>query len=217
MSNIIITGSSRGIGAAIAKEWCYRSKENLYYPISRWSDFDITNFKKFEEFIKNFDEFIKEDEKYYPTALINNAGIVEQGSIFETNIESINRQFNVNFNAVFNCIKQYAKFCINKKIKGKIINIASTAGLGARSGRSIYAATKAALINFSLSMSEELKPYGIKVYCVCPGAVNTDMRHELFPDDDFTNMLQPEEVGIFVCDLIENGKFIDNQVLEVKK
>ena len=217
MSNIIITGSSRGIGAAIAKEWCYRSKENLYYPISRWSDFDITNFKKFEEFIKNFDDFNKEDKKYYPIALINNAGIAEQGSIFETSIKSINKQFNVNFNAVFNCTKQYVKFCINKKIKGKIVNIASTAGLGARPGRSIYAATKAALINFSLSMSEELKPYGIKIYIVCPGAVNTDMRHELEPDDDFKNMLQPHEVGKFICNLIESDNLLNGQILEVKK
>ena len=210
MSNIIITGSSRGIGAAIAKEWCYRSKENLYYPISRWSDFDITNFKKFEEFIKNFDE-------YYPIALINNAAIAVQGSILETDMNIVKKQFNINFNAIVNTTKEYTKFCINKKIKGKIINIASTAGLGARPGRAIYAATKAALINFSLSMSEELKPYGIKIYIVCPGAVNTDMRHELEPDDDFKNMLQPHEVGKFICNLIESDNFLNGQILEVKK
>ena len=214
MNNIIVTGSSRGIGAAIAKEWCKRDEKNLYYQISRWNDFDISDFKQFEEFMKDFYNFPKE---YYPIALINNAAIAVQGSILETDMNIVKKQFNINFNAIVNTTKEYTKFCINKKIKGKIINIASTAGLGARPGRAIYAATKAALINFSLSMSEELKPYGIKVYCICPGAVNTDMRHNLEPDDDFKNMLQPDELGKFICELIENGKFLDNQILEVRK
>lgn len=215
MNSIIITGSSRGIGAAIAKQWCKRNKNNLYYAISKYNDFDVTNFKQFEKCIKDFYDF--ESDYYLPYALINNAGVAEQGNILEIDIDSIDRQFNVNFKAVVNCTQQYAKFCIKKKIKGKIINICSTAGLGARPGRSIYAASKAALINFSLSMSEELKPYGIKVYCICPSAVNTDMRRFLEPDDNFENMLQPEEVGTFVCDLIENGKYLDNHILEVKK
>ena len=214
MNNIIVTGSSRGIGAAIAKEWCKRGEKNLYYQISRWSDFDISDFKQFEEFMKDFYNFSKE---YYPIALINNAAIAVQGSILETDMNIVKKQFNINFNAIVNTTKEYTKFCINKKIKGKIVNIASTAGLGARPGRAIYAATKAALINFSLSMSEELKPYGIKIYIVCPGAVNTDMRHELEPDDDFKNMLQPHEVGKFVCNLIESNNFLDGQILEVKK
>ncbi|WP_428025042.1 SDR family NAD(P)-dependent oxidoreductase [Arcobacter sp.] len=214
MNNIIITGSSRGIGAATAKEWCKRGEKNLYYQISRWSDFDISDFKQFEEFMKDFYNF---SEEYYPIALINNAAIAVQGSILETDMNIVKKQFNINFNAIVNTTKEYTKFCINKKIKGKIINIASTAGLGARPGRAIYAATKAALINFSLSMSEELKPYGIKIYIVCPGAVNTDMRHELEPDDDFKNMLQPHEVGKFICNLIESDNFLNGQILEVKK
>jgi len=214
LSNIIITGSSRGIGAATAKEWCKRDKKNLYYQISRWSDFDISDFKQFEEFIKDFYNF---SEEYYPIALVNNAAIAVQGSILETDMNIVKKQFNINFNAIVNTTKEYTKFCINKKIKGKIINIASTAGLGARPGRAIYAATKAALINFSLSMSEELKPYGIKIYIVCPGAVNTDMRHELEPDDDFKNMLQPHEVGKFICNLIESDNLLNGQILEVKK
>lgn len=214
MNNIIITGSSRGIGAATAKEWCKRGEKNLYYQISRWSDFDISDFKQFEEFMKDFYNF---SEEYYPIALINNAAIAVQGSILETDMNIVKKQFNINFNAIVNTTKEYTKFCINKKIKGKIINIASTAGLGARPGRAIYAATKAALINFSLSMSEELKPYGIKIYIVCPGAVNTDMRHQLEPDDDFKNMLQPHEVGKFICNLIESDNFLNGQILEVKK
>lgn len=214
MSNIIITGSNRGIGNAIAKEWTKRNNNNCYYGFTRWNDLDVTDIDS----IKHFFEILKNTIDYQePIALINNAAIVESGTILELSNESWQNQFNINVNGVFNCCKEYIKFCIENNIKGKIVNIASTAGLGGRPGRAAYAATKAAIINFSFSLAEELKLYEIKVYIVCPGAVDTDMRHYLVPDDNFDNMMKPEEVGTFVCDLIEDGKYLDNQILEVKR
>jgi 3-oxoacyl-[acyl-carrier protein] reductase len=214
MSNIIITGSNRGIGNCISKEWAKRNNDNCYYGFTRWNDLDVTDINS----IKHFFKILKNTIDYQkPIALINNAAIVESGTILELSNESWQNQFNVNVNGVFNCCKEYIKFCIENNIKGKIINIASTAGLGGRPGRAAYAATKAAIINFSFSLAEELKLYGIKVYIICPGAVDTDMRHYLVPDDNFENMMKPEEVGTFVCDLIEDGKYLDNQILEVKK
>lgn len=214
MSNIIITGSNRGIGNAIAKEWAKRNNDNCYYGFTRWNDLDVTDINSIKHFFKILKNTIDYQE---PIALINNAAIVESGTILELSNESWQNQFNVNVNGVFNCCKEYIKFCIENNIKGKIFNIASTAGLGGRPGRAAYAATKAAIINFSFSLAEELKLYEIKVYIVCPGAVDTDMRHYLVPDDNFDNMMKPEEVGTFVCDLIEDGKYLDNQILEVKR
>lgn len=217
--NIIITGSSKGIGAAIGKEWSkagVRNKDNYgYYGISKWNDLDVTNYEKVETYLTELFEDIKIIQ--FPIALINNAGIIKMGSIFETNIDDWKSQFDVNIHALFNCSKIYSQLCVKYKIPGKIINIASTAGLGARPGRAAYAATKAAVINFSLSMSEELKPYNIKVYCVCPGACDTDMRHYINPDDNFETMLKPADIGKFVVDLIADGKYLDNQVLTIKK
>lgn len=214
MSNIIITGSNRGIGNAIAKEWAKRNNDNCYYGFTRWNDLDVTDINSIKHFFKILKNTIDYQE---PIALINNAAIVESGTILELSNESWQNQFNINVNGVFNCCKEYIKFCIENNIKGKIFNIASTAGLGGRPGRAAYAATKAAIINFSFSLAEELKLYEIKVYIVCPGAVDTDMRHYLVPDDNFDNMMKPEEVGTFVCDLIEDGKYLDNQILEVKR
>lgn len=220
--NIIITGSSRGIGAAIAKKWCELGVKNNanygYYGLSKWNDLDVTNYEKIEKYLTElFDNFKFNPVEDMPIALINNAGIIKVGSIFETNIEDWKSQFDVNSHALFNCSKIYSQLCVKYKIPGKIINIASTAGLGARSGRAAYAATKAAVINFSLSMSEELKPYNIKVFCVCPGACDTDMRHYINPDDNFETMLKPTDIGKFVVDLIADGKYLDNQILTIKK
>jgi NAD(P)-dependent dehydrogenase (short-subunit alcohol dehydrogenase family) len=199
---VVVTGSERGIGKAIARELCKRG--HFYYGFSRWNDIDISNYSCVQ---KAFDEL----KNTPPEVLINNAGIVEIGGILELTPDAWHRQFAVNMNGIFYCTKEYVR--IVKEVGGKIINIASTAGLGARPGRSAYAASKAAVINFSLSMAEELRPYGIKVYCIAPGAVNTDMRHEIAPDDDFENMMQPEELTRLVVDIVEDGHMLDNQVI----
>jgi NAD(P)-dependent dehydrogenase (short-subunit alcohol dehydrogenase family) len=221
VDTIIITGSSRGIGAAIGKEWSKSGVKNNanygYYGISKWNDLDVTNYKKIENYMTVLFYDLKKHKRNLPIALINNAGIVKVGSIFETDINDWKYQFDVNVHGLFNCSKIYSKLCIKYKIPGKIINISSTAGLGARAGRAAYSASKAAVINFSLSMAEELKPYNIKVYCVCPGACDTDMRHYINPDDNFKSMMKPNEIGKFVIDLIVDGKFLDGQILEVKR
>jgi len=202
---VIVTGSERGIGKAMARELCNRG--HFYYGFSRWNDIDVSDYACVQ---RAFDELSEEP----PDVLINNAGIVELGSILELTEESWKRQFEVNMNGVFYCTKEYVR--IAKNTGGKIINIASTAGTGARPGRSAYAASKAAVINFSLSMAEELKPYGIKVYCVAPGACDTDMRHEIAPDDDFENMLSPGQLARFIVDIAEDGYMLDNQVITMR-
>ncbi len=209
MSNpmkVIVTGSERGIGKEIARELCRRG--HYYYGFSRWHDIDVSDYDCIR---RVFDELADEP----PEALINNAGIIELGSILELSPEAWQKQFDVNLNGVFYCSKEYAR--IAKNTGGKIINIASTAGFGPRPGRSAYAASKAAVMNFSLSIAEELRPYGIKVYCVAPGAVATDLRRQIAPDDDFENMMQPGELARFVVDIVEGGEMLDGQVIQARR
>ena len=204
--NVIVTGSERGIGKEIARELCRRG--HYYYGFSRFNDIDVSDYNCIQ---RAFSELADKP----PEALVNNAGVIELGSVLELTPEAWKKQMDINLNGVFYCTKEYVK--IAKNTGGKIINIASTAGLGARPGRSAYAASKAAVINFSLSMAEELRPYGIKVYCIAPGAVNTDMRKQIAPDDDFADMLQPEELAKFVVDIIEDGQMLDGQVIQVRR
>src|SRR4030067_484416 len=137
MKSIIITGSNRGLGQALAKESSKRGY--FYYPICRWNDIDVTDYEALSNFYK---------EMELPEALINNAGIYKGGSILEMNVQDWQEVINVNLNGIFNNAKLYAELCIRNKIPGKIINIASTAGLGARPGRAAYAAVEAILIIF---------------------------------------------------------------------
>ena len=204
----IITGASRGMGAAIAKEFSKRG--HFYYDFSRWNNIDVS---VYESIKAGFEDFYHPESKL-PEVLINNAGTVELGSILELSPEDWEKQFAVNMHGVFYCCKEYVKLLRAKNKPGKIINIASTSGiLTPRPGRSAYAASKAAVVSFSLSLAEELKPYGIKVYCIAPGACNTDLRKKIYPDDDFENMMQPEELARFVVDIAEGGEMLDGQVI----
>ena len=205
--NAIITGSGRGIGKEIAREVCRRG--GYFYGFSRYWDVDVTDYECLHKAFAGLAEV-----ELFPDVLINNAGIVEMGTVLELSPESWKKQFDVNLNGVFYCCKEYIKLLKLKKRQGKIINIASTSGmLTPRPGRSAYAASKAAVISLSLSLSEELKQDHIQVYCIAPGACNTDLRKQIYPDDDFENMMQPEELAKFVVDIAENGYMMDNQVI----
>jgi len=212
---IIITGSSKGLGQEIAKKWCISSKDNednVYYGLSRWNDLDIAKFEEIQAYISG----LAHDDNV-PVALINNAGICIPGNTIDMKIEDLQKQFNVNFFGLVNATQTYIKLCLKYRFKGKIINIASTAGLGARPGRCGYSSSKAAVINFSLSLARELKEYGIKVYTICPGAFDSEMRRKIAPEDDFEKMLKPDEIADFIIDIINNGKFLDNQIIYTVK
>jgi short-subunit dehydrogenase len=211
MKNIIITGNSRGIGKAIEEKWT-KNNNNKCIGISRSNGIDLTDYESVKKIIS--DSFLTDNK---PIALINNAGIVKLGTILETSIEDFKSQFDINVTGLFYSSKIYTEMCIKYGIKGKIINIASTAGLGSRAGRSVYSATKAAVINYSLSLSEELRNYKIKVYCICPAAVDTSMRKYINPDDNFDTMLKPYQIAKTIYDLIVFDNCFDNQIIKIQK
>lgn len=210
MSNIIITGSGGKLGSAIAKKWCMSDKDRNYYGLSKWNNLDITDCKNVSEFFYNLNDL--------PTALINNAGICIPGNILESTMDDVKEQFEVNFFAMVNLCKTYVDFCILNDIPGKIINIASTAGTGVRPDRFAYAASKAAVISFSLSLSESLKENNIKVYCISPEAFGSKMRFKICPDDDFENMLKADEVADFIISILDKDiPFLDGQNIIIRR
>ena len=208
---IIVTGSERGIGKAITKE--LEARNHSCYGFSRRNGIDVADYKcvvgAFEELSRN------PSEGSSPEILINNAGTVEMGTVLELSPEGWKKQIEVNLNGVFYCCKEFIK--MRKNLGGKIINIASTSAIGPRPGRSAYAASKAAVVSLSLSLAEECRPYGIKVYCISPGACDTDLRHKINPDDDFANMMKPYELANFVADIVEDGYMLDSQVIMARR
>lgn len=226
----VITGASRGIGRAIAVELSRagysvvivaRHVDELgetlnsmtSYPTSKHSLISA-DVQREEEVSRLFAEIA--DEHGCADILINNAGYVDPVGILEMTVENWNRTLATNLTSAFLCTREFVR--MNKQRGGKIVNIASTAGLSARPGWSAYAASKAALINFSLTMSEELKPYNIKVYCVAPGRTATALRAKLAPGEDQSQILQPWAVAQLVRFLVSpGGDFIDQQVIVIRK
>ena len=199
---IIITGASKGIGKEMAITFSSHGAKTVL--ASR-------NDKRMEEFKEQLhgDWMIHKTDvcneqsvhalveavmaKYGRIdVLVNNAGFVEPVGLLEMSLELWEKTIATNLTGCFLCTREVVRFM--KKTGGKIVNIASTAGLTPRSGWSAYAASKAGVINFSLTMAEELRLNNIKVFCVCPGRTATVLRRKLAPDEDPTTIMQPKAV-----------------------
>jgi 3-oxoacyl-[acyl-carrier protein] reductase len=105
--------------------------------------------------------------------LVNNAGIWKYGAIGSMTPQQWDETLDVNLKGVFLFCNEITRYM--KRRGGKIINIASTAGQRGEAFHSHYAASKAGVIAFTKSIASELAPYGINVNCVAPGWVETDM------------------------------------------
>ena len=149
--------------------------------------------------------------------LVNNAGFVDPVGILEMTTENWDRVMETNLRGTFLFTREAVRYSMKER-GGKIINIASTAGISPRPGWSAYAASKAGVVNFSLTMSDELREYGIKVYCISPGRTATELRRILAPDEDPSTILQPEDIAETVAFLLSAaGDYVDGQSIVVRK
>ena len=115
--------------------------------------------------------------------LVNNAGIWTYGKMGNMDEEVWKETMRVNLDGVFYSCNAVVPFMKEKK-KGWIINVSSTAGVRGEAFHSHYAASKGAIISLTKSLAAELASYGIRVNCVAPGWVDTDMCAETFRDVD---------------------------------
>ena len=194
--NVIITGTNRGIGRAMveafaregASVWAHARKENdafekdmantaaKYNVEIRPIYFELTDYEMMKNAIKKI-----RSTKLPVDALINNAGII-YNALFQMSSEAnLREQFEVNFFSVFFFTQYISKLMVHQK-KGSIINIASSAAIDGNSGKSVYGATKAAIITMTNSIAEELGASGIRANCIAPGITETDMLATM-PDD----------------------------------
>ena len=203
--NVLVTGGSRGIGAATVKLFAelnanvsfnYHENENAasrvlaeiepYRGKYLAEKCDIINPDEIKAFVaKTLQNFSSID------ILVNNAGIWEYGAIDTMSANDWRRTIQVNLDSVFYFSQLVVSAMKKSKIKGRIINIASTAGQRGEAFHSHYAASKGAIISFTKSLATELGPDGILVNCVAPGWVDTDMSHEaiLEEGDNIRNLI----------------------------
>lgn len=116
--------------------------------------------------------------------LVNNAGIWTYGEMGNMDEEVWSQTMKVNLDGVFYVCNAVVPLMKERK-RGWIINVSSTAALRGEAFHSHYAASKGALVSLSKSLAVELAPFNIRVNCVAPGWVDTDMCAEVFGDSDF--------------------------------
>jgi 3-oxoacyl-[acyl-carrier protein] reductase len=190
--NVVVTGGSRGIGAAAVKLFArlnanvsfnYHSNQTAADAVmNQINSFggkyiaekcDISDPNQIKLFVDNtLNTFSSID------ILVNNAGIWEYGAIDTMSAEEWLRTIRINLDSVFYFTQLVVSAMKKAKSGGRIINIASTAGQRGEAFHSHYAASKGAIISFTKSLATELGPDDILVNCVAPGWVDTDMSHE---------------------------------------
>lgn len=182
----LVTGASRGIGEAILRELHFQGAEvilhygNSYEKAKKISDelscemrqADLRNPKDVESLFDGIDRL---------DILVNNAGITKDGLLMQLSLEDWMAPIDVNLTAPFLLCKQ-ASFMMMQQRCGSIINISSTSGINPNRGQSNYAAAKAALYAMTKSLARELAKKKVRVNCVAPGFIETEMTKDLPKD-----------------------------------
>jgi 3-oxoacyl-[acyl-carrier protein] reductase len=146
--------------------------------------------------------------------LVNNAGVARFAPVIEAKPDDWRAMLEVNLFGPLYCTQAVLPSMIERK-RGWIINIASSAGVRGYVEQSGYCASKHALIGFSKVLALETQRHGIRVHCICPGAVDTDMARTNRNIDDPADWMQPEEVAETVVFLASLGgvAMVDNVVM----
>lgn len=153
--------------------------------------------------------------------LVNNAGVAGQALFQDISDEMWNRYLGVNLGGARNAIRAVLPHMLSEK-RGCIVNISSIWGLRGASCEAAYACTKAALIALTRSLALELAPSGIRVNCVAPGVINTDMvqvlgqetLRDLAEQTPLGRLGTPEDVaGAVAFFASERASFLTGQVL----
>ena len=235
MKTVLVTGGARGIGAACAEAFAARginvavnylsSRAAAEALASRLSGkygvralavrADVSSAAEVEEMFGKVNAAFGGVD-----VLINNAGISLIKTADETTEEEWDRLFAVNVKAAHLTVRAALPHMISEKA-GSIVNVSSMWGISGASCEAAYSASKAALIGYTKALAKELGLSGIRVNCVCPGAIDTDMnaslsrevRRSLAESAALGRMGKAEEVAKTVAFLALDADFVTGQVL----
>jgi len=234
----LISGASRGIGKATALYFAqagsdlvinyFRNKKQAQIVASKAERFGVNaeiyraDVSSKSECEKMVDFTIKRFGRI--DILVNNAGIWKYAPIDKMTQAQLKETLSVNLESVFYLTARVVPL-MKKQGSGNIINISSTAGQWGEANHSHYAATKGAIISLTKSLALELTPYNIRVNCVAPGWVDTDMCHRTLISKDRKWILhqipmgraaQPEEIAGAILFLASDlATFITGEIVNV--
>ena len=228
LNTALITGSSRGIGTAIAAAMA-RDGWRVVLTGSRDSEagraaaatlgaeFVPADLRDSAQIAALFDAVGDVD------ALVCNAGVAHYGLLQDMTDEQWQDLFSVNTEAVFRCCRAAIPGMLHKK-KGTIITLSSVWGVHGASCEAAYSASKAAVIGLTKALAKELGPSGIRVNCVAPGVIETDMLAHLSAEDKAAlaeetplgRLGTPEDVAELVAFLAsERAAFLTGQTIGI--
>ena len=235
MKTALITGGTKGIGKAIAHAFLERGYEVVlnyhkdeaaalatqeefnmlgYCPVLLRADVsdEIQVRNMFREFFSIYDNL---------DVLVNNAGISLIKVIQDTTLSDWNRIFDTNVKGTFLCSREVTNKMVCAR-GGSIINISSIWGEVGASCEVAYSASKGAIISFTKALAKELAPSNVRVNCIAPGVIDTDMNRHLL-DDEMEELISsipmgrigaPEEVAK-ACLYLAESEYVTGEVLSV--
>ena len=232
----LVTGAAQGVGFATAKlfaETGYHVVMTDVQPLGAQieilaaSDGSVSALSgdiSAEAFVIELAETIARDHGS-ADVLVNNAGISLICPAEETSIEQWQRAISVNLTAPFLLCRELGKQMLARR-RGNIVNVASIAGLHGIIDRSAYNASKHGLVGLTRTLAAEWGGRGVRVNCVCPGWIKTEMDEAdqgsgAYSDSDITNRVpmgrfaKPEDVARAIAFLAHEDSFINGVTLPV--
>lgn len=233
---VLVTGSSRGIGRAIAIKFaengynvvinCVKNKELLEQTKKEIESLHVSCLAivgDVGDYTFAKDMFLKIEQSFGRIdVLVNNAGISYIGLFQDMKIEDWNKIINTNLTSVFNCSTLAIPYMVEKK-SGKIINISSVWGNVGASCEVAYSATKGAMNSLTKALAKELAPSNIQVNGVACGAIDTTM-NQFLDEDELLNLIseipsgrlgKTEEVADLVYQLACKNEYLTGQVISL--
>ena len=223
---VVVTGGSRGIGAAVVRLFAARGDNVAFLYASREDAArgvaEETGARAIRADVSDGAAVQAAFATLPPTdVLVNCAGIAHQGLISQISQERWDRMFAVNVRGIYHCVNAVLPAMLHRQ-GGSIVNVSSIWGQVGASCEVCYSATKGAVIALTRALAKELGPSGIRVNCVAPGVIETDMLLEipretldaLAEDTPLGRNGTPEDVAQSIV-YLSDAPFVTGQVLGV--
>lgn len=185
MKTVLVTGGSRGIGAATVRAFCAKGYRTAFLYEKNHSAAECVAAQTGAQAIccdvADAAAVAQAVAQLPPVdLLVNNAGIAHYGLISQITESEFQRLFAVNVGGIYHCVRAVLPAMLQKQ-SGCILNVASMWGQVGASCEAAYSATKGAVIALTKALAQELGPSGIRVNCVSPGVILTDMVQNVEP------------------------------------
>lgn len=226
MQNVVITGGSRGIGAAAVRLFSERGDRVWFLYEKNHAAAEAVARETGAQAIccdVSDEEAVQAAFRRIPGVdiLVCNAGICHYGLISQITPAEWRRLFAVNVDGVYHCVRAALPSMLRKQ-SGSIVTVSSMWGQVGASCEAGYSATKGAVLALTKALAQELGPSGIRVNAVAPGVIQTDMCASVAPEvleqlrqeTPIERLGRPEDVAKAIADLADSG-FITGQVLGV--